>query len=153
MAVCAFREEQARRNNQPPFRVLPNRVLLDIALLMPRKRGELNQVEGLSPKLIQRYGSGLLAAVERGIVGPPAYRPSSRRPDDAVLERLDLLRNWRKLTAREMGVESDIILPRDVMEVIAQRDPQNLEELGEVMQAIPWRLHQFGNQILKLLGE
>jgi ribonuclease D len=100
MELCAFREERARAMNQPPFRILSNQILLEIAKIMPRKRGELNQVFGLSPKLIDRYGPGLLEAVERGVVGPPAYRPASHRPSDEVLWRLENLRSWRKAAAR-----------------------------------------------------
>ena len=29
--------------------------------------------------------------------------------------RLEALRNWRKEKGREMGVESDVILPRDLL--------------------------------------
>ncbi len=152
MELCAFREERARAIDQPPFRVLPNQTLIELARLMPRKMGELNQVFGLSPKLIDRYGPGLLAAVERGIVGPPAYRPSSQRPSDDVLWRMEALRNWRKYTAREMGVESDVVMPREVLEAVAVKNPRNLDELGELMGDFPWRLDHFGRQILGALS-
>jgi ribonuclease D len=152
MQLCQFRDEQARAVNQPVFRVMPNQALLEMAQLMPRKWADFNQVSGLSQKLIQRYGAGLLKAVERGIVGPPAYRPYSPRPDDQLLWRLDTLRNWRKSTARVMGVESDIVLPRDIMEMIAERNPRNVEELAQIMAGIPWRLDHFGREILDLLS-
>jgi ribonuclease D len=151
MQLCAFREERARAMNQPPFRVLTNQTLLDIAKLMPRKRGELNQVIGLSPKLIDRYGTALLEAVERGVVGPPAYRPASHRPSDEILWRLENLRNWRKTTARQLGVESDVVMPRDLLEKIAEQSPRSKEELAEVMGDFPWRLNRFGRQILEVI--
>jgi ribonuclease D len=152
MELCAFREERARLIDQPPFRVVSNQTLLELAQLMPRKFGELNQVFGLSSKLIDRYGAGLLAAVERGIVGPPAYRPSMQRPSDDVIWRIEALRNWRKLTAREMGVESDVVLPRDTLEVIATRNPRSLDELAAIMVDFPWRFSRFGSQIFGLLS-
>lgn len=152
MELCTFREERARAMDQPPFRVLPNQTLLELAQLMPRKRSELNQVFGLSPKLIDRFGAGLLEAVERGIVGPPAYRPTSQRPSEDLLWRLDALRNWRKYTARELGVESDVILPRDVLEVIADRSPRTIEDLAEIMGDFPWRLNHYGRQILNVIS-
>jgi ribonuclease D len=148
-----YREERARGANQPPFRILSNQTLLELAQRMPRRRSELSQVHGLTPKMIDRHASGLLSAVERGIVGPPAYRPAYQRLNDATLYRLDMLRNWRKSTARGLGVESDVVLPRDVMEMIANRDPHTLEELGEVMVDIPWRLEHFGKQILSLINQ
>ncbi|NLH00094.1 MAG: ribonuclease D [Chloroflexi bacterium] len=151
--LCAYREERARAANQPPFRILPNQVLLKIAQAMPRKRGELNHVAGLSPKLLDRHAPGLLAAVERGIVGPPAYRPVSKRPSDDVLWRLDSLRTWRKQTARSLGVESDVVLPRDVLETIAVRNPRSLDELAEIMVDLPFRLRRFGREILEALRQ
>ena len=153
MELCAFREERARANNQPPFRVLPNQTLIELAHLMPRKRSELSQVFGLSPRLIDRFGNGLLAAVERGIIGPPAYRPVNERPSELVLWRLETLRNWRKMTAREMGVESDVVLPRDTLEIIAERGPRNMDELAVIMSELPWRLEHFGRMILEALRQ
>jgi ribonuclease D len=152
MQLCTFREERAKAMDQPPFRVLPNQTLLELAQLMPRKRHELNQVFGLSQKLIDRFSEGILEAVARGIVGPPAYRPLVQRSSEAVLARLDNLRNWRKITAREMGVESDIVLPRDILEAIAERNPRGLEDLQSIMREYPWRLGRYGQQILKVLS-
>jgi ribonuclease D len=152
MELNTYREELAQAANQPPFRILSNQTLLELAQGMPRKRSDLNRVFGLSPKLIDRYGNGLLAAVERGIVGPPAYRPTSQRPSDAVLWRNEALRNWRKMTAREMGVESDVVLPRDVLETIAEQAPHNLDELSLLLTEFPWRLNHFGRQIMSLLN-
>ena len=149
--VCSYRDGRAKATNQPPFRILSNQTLLELAQRMPRKRGELNQVTGLSPKMIDRHAAGLLSAVERGIVGPPAYRPVNHRPNEALLWRLDQLRNWRKLTAREMGVESDVVLPRDVMEAIAERNPHDLNDLTEIMGNLQWRVQHFGNNIIRLL--
>lgn len=151
MELCVFRDERAKATDQPPFRILSNQTLLDLAQMMPRKRSELSQATGLSQKLVDRYGEGLLEAVERGIVGPPAYRPPSRRPLDAVIWRLENLRTWRKLKARETGVESDVILPRDMMETVAERNPRTLDELGQIMEDSPWRFTQFGHQILDVI--
>lgn len=149
--LCSYRDGRAKATNQPPFRILSNQTLLELAQRMPRKRGELNQVTGLSPKMIDRHAAGLLSAVERGIVGPPAYRPVHHRPNEDLLWRMDQLRNWRKLTAREMGVESDVVLPRDVMEAIAERNPHDLNDLTEIMGNLQWRVQHFGNNILRLL--
>ena len=63
------------------------------------------------------------------------------------------LRNWRKMTAREIGVESDVVLPRDVLEVIAERNPSSLDALAEIMADFPWRLNRFGSQILYVLAQ
>jgi ribonuclease D len=152
MELCVFRDERARASDLPPFRVLPNQTLLELAQVMPRKRGELNNIFGLSPKLIDRFGPGILEAVERGIVGPPAYRPPTHRVNDEVLWRLESLRNWRKVTARGMGVESDVILPREMVEAIATANPRSLDALHPILADLPWRFNNFGRQIVDLLN-
>ncbi|HEY9087352.1 MAG TPA: HRDC domain-containing protein, partial [Anaerolineaceae bacterium] len=87
----------------------------------------------------------------RGLQGPPVYRPRHPHPDDAFLARLDALREWRKKTARGMQLESDVILPRDMLEELAQANPRTAAQLGEVMRDLPWRLEHFGEQILHVL--
>jgi ribonuclease D len=151
MQLCAFREERARAMDMPPFRVLPNQTLLELAQVMPRKRSELNNIFGLTPKLIDRFGTGLLEAVERGVVGPPAYRPHTQRPSDDILWRMDSLRTWRKATGRDLMVESDVVLPRDMMEAIAEQNPRTLDALGALMSDSPWRFQTFGQAILRAI--
>jgi ribonuclease D len=62
-----------------------------------------------------------------------------------------MLRNWSKLTGHNLGVESDVILPREILEQIAQNNPKRLEDLADIMGTTPWRFERFGGQILKLL--
>jgi hypothetical protein len=52
-----------------------------------------------------------------------------------------------------MGVKSDIVLPRDLLYKIAERDPQQDDELTALMRDNPWRLEQFGDQILYVLAK
>ena len=75
------------------------------------------------------------------------------RIDEQYLARLDALRNWRKRTARQVQVKSDVILPRDVMYDIVTHNPSNQEELAQVMTQVPWRFKQYGDQILAMLAE
>jgi hypothetical protein len=51
-----------------------------------------------------------------------------------------------------MGVKSDVVLPRDLMTAIAEQNPRNMEDLGGVLEEVPWRLKNFGGQILQVLA-
>ena len=64
---------------------------------------------------------------------------------------MELLKEWRKKTARQMGVESDVILPRSVLEKIAFASPTCRADLDILMKDFPWRREKFGNQIWKIL--
>jgi ribonuclease D len=48
-------------------------------------------------------------------------------------------------------VESDVILPREVVEQVAGVNPRSLSELSALMTYFPWRLGQFGDEILQTL--
>jgi ribonuclease D len=149
--LCRYRDRRAQEADLPAFKVLANQSLAEIAMLSPRSVDELKQVRGLSPRQVSRHGEGLLQAVQRGLAGKPLHRPANHRPDERILNRLEHLRNWRKQTGKAMGVESDVILPRDTMERLAQNAPMGIEELTKAMKDLPWRLEHFGTELLNLL--
>jgi ribonuclease D len=69
-----------------------------------------------------------------------------------VLRRLEKLKNWRKTAAKEMGVESDVILPKVYLNTLSEKPPRTLGELEEALAESPWRFHHFRPQILRVLG-
>jgi superfamily II DNA helicase RecQ len=58
-----WRKGEARTKGVPAFRILPDRVLLEICASRPSNEGELLAVRGLGPKLVERYGDVLLQSV------------------------------------------------------------------------------------------
>lgn len=151
--LCQYREQQAQRADVPQFKILGNQVLLDLANDLPQTWDDLCRVKGLSRGNIERHGVSLLKAVERGLNSKPIHRPhNGTRPDEAYMARLDALRSWRKQSGVKMGVPSDVILPREVMEQIAQKKPASYAELEIIMEDLPWRLKQFGKEIFDTIN-
>jgi ribonuclease D len=153
LELCNYRAKVAKRIDRPVFKVIGDQTLLAVAEACPRTRSELQDLPKLSEKQFQRHADGLLRAVERGLKAEPVYPPRTPRPDELFLARVEELRTWRKSTAHQMQVKSDVVLPRDVLYAIAARDPGNLKELGELMTQLPWRLERFGEQILATLSQ
>ncbi|HZW05096.1 MAG TPA: HRDC domain-containing protein [Anaerolineaceae bacterium] len=151
-ALCDYRDRQAQITNLPLFKVLSNEVLVQTAQALPKTMAELQEKTRLSPRQLERHGAGLLKAVEQGLQAEAPRRPIHHRPDELYLARLDTLRNWRKNTGRELGVESDVVLPRDTMEIIAQANPKSRTDLEQLMSDLPWRLERFGAEILRVLN-
>jgi ribonuclease D len=152
-ALCSFRDQQARYSNVPTFRILSNAVMLEIALAAPQSLEDLNQIQGVSDQVFERYGIGLLAAVEKGMHTHPPHPPRNHRPSQTFLKRLEDLRKWRKEVGLDLGVESDVVLPRDVLVALAENNPGSLEEVAQVMETLPWRYQRYGTQILQVLGQ
>ncbi len=152
-SLCEFRERIARRQNRPRFKVIGDRELMRIAETAPASLRALTNEAGVSRRLVDRYGRGLLRAVQKGLRAGELYPPRHQHLSPAHLERLDALRAWRKHTARQLGVESDIVLPRTHLETIAAENPQTLEALHPLMADIPWRYRRYGEDILRVLKE
>jgi ribonuclease D len=149
--LCHYRDGQAQSINQPPFKVLSNRALIEIAQTTPRFIQELDLLPSMSARQVRKHAKGLLNAVQRGLLSPPVKRPPCKRLDDQVMKRMENLHAWRKRTAQMLHVESDIALPRDVLNDIATRNPSSLPELAEVMASVPWRFDRYSAELLKLI--
>ena len=121
--LCSFRDRVAEHLDRPPFKVLDDDTLLAIARNLPEKDVDLAGI-GLSPKQIRLWGNDILAATRRGVDAPLVTREQARRPTDAVLRRLEKLKNWRKLTAKEMGVELDVVLPKVYLNALCGKTTQ-----------------------------
>jgi ribonuclease D len=149
--LCVFRDHVAERMDRPPFKVVDDDTLLAIARNLPEKDVDLAGI-GLSPKQIRLWGGDILDAVRRGVDAPLVAREQAKRPNDAMLRRLEKLKNWRKLSAKETGVESDIILPKAYLFLLAENPPGNIDELQLLFHDSPSRFQKYGKQILKILG-
>lgn len=149
--LCRYRDERARQADLPAFKVLSNQVLVDIAQRRPQSEIDLGRASGLSGRQLERHAPGLLEAVKRGLAAPPLRKTVQPRPDDRFMNRMDRLKTWRKRTGLDWGVESDVILPRDVMEDLARASTHVPEDLNELMSSVPWRHEQFGKEILNML--
>ena len=148
-----YRDAQARHLNQPPFKILGDKTLLAIAQEAPADLMALHDLPGMTQGKILRYGDGLLSAVTRGHQAPIPSRPTTKRVAEAVHARYEALHSYRKSVARKRSVESDVILPREVLWDIAQAAPSDTESLRRVMHPLEWRFQAYGEDILSILRD
>jgi len=145
------RDEIARRRDQPAFKIFTDKALVELAMLQPRHLADLDTARSLTGRQARRYGDAILQAVARGKDAPPPQPPRRRTPDQAVLARYDVLRAWRKQRALDRGVESDVILPRETLWILARQAPQRLEDLDDIPGLGPWRRAEYGAELIELL--
>lgn len=151
LELCRYRDKVARKLNRPLFKVINDQALLKIAIGSPRSLESLGRLPGMTPVQLRRHGVRLLEAVKTGLKAKPIYPRRWPRPDEGYLQRLEALKQWRKNAGLSMGVPSDVVLPRDVMQALAKKNPQNEEQLGEMMAGVPWRRERFGGEVLGVL--
>lgn len=122
--IWLYREQQAQARDRAPFRVMPEDLMVRMAQAMPETREALAAVRGMSPYIIERFASGLLAAVERGRSAPPITRPPSARSERKRLSDLEwrifeALRAWRKSRSEKDSVEPVVIMTTENLRVLA----------------------------------
>ncbi len=150
-ALCHSRDAIAEKLDRPPFKVIDDNLLLEIAKRMPEKDVDLADI-GLSTKQIRLWGGEMIAAAKRGAAAPLVKLDQPKRPSDAVLRRVEKLKAWRKKVAQELKVESDIVLPKLYLGLFAENPPKSLHELETAMKDSPRRFQIYGTQILGLFG-
>jgi ribonuclease D len=150
--LFAYREQQAERADVPPFKVMGEATLLELARHAPRQIADLQQVPGMTPDQIRRHGDGVLRAIAAGLEAPGQVAPPVEREPDEIRDRYDRLHTWRKNTAKKRGVESDVILPRTTLWDLARRVPRSVDDLAHVADFGPWRREKYGKEILALLS-
>jgi len=148
-----FREEESRDRNVPPFKVMGERTLLALAEAMPQRQYELRRIHGMSNQQVRRYGRKIVQVIrDSRELPPPAPRRRNKRPSDPVLNRYDKLHTWRKKRGKQRGVESDVILSRDILWELAHLNPSNVQQLAELDSIGEWRCQKYGAEIIELLN-
>ncbi len=150
--LYAYRDQQAQRQNVPPFKVMSDKTLLALAEQAPQTMTALRGLFGMTEGQIARHGEALLAAIQRGLAAPPARRPKPALEPDEVRERFEKLRQWRRQKAQARGVESDVIVPREALWELARRAPRTADDLVGLEHLGPWRRQAYGAEILSVLN-
>jgi ribonuclease D len=151
--IWLYRENQAASRDRAPFRVMPEDLMVRVAQAMPETREALAAVKGMTPYILERFGSGLLAAVEKGRASEPLVRPPQperKRMPDAEWRLFEALRVWRKQRAESDKVEPVVILSTESMRQIAAHACRNggdaLAPLSEL------KRQRYGDDILRVVA-
>ena len=153
-ALYLFRDEEARRRDQPVFKVLNNDALISMARENPKTKKDLAEIRGVGPRNIERYGSQLLRIIQEARRAAPPERPArKKRQDQGIIDRFERLSQWRRDRAIARGVESDVIVSRETMWTIARNNPNSLADLARIDGMGPQRLQQHGPAILTELTQ
>ncbi|RMF47728.1 MAG: ribonuclease D [Deltaproteobacteria bacterium] len=155
--LLQWRDRTARRRDVPPFKVVGNRPLLEIATMAPRSLRALDGIDGLPPRLLGRIGRDLLACVEKGLAWPesdlPAWPRGPRRQRDPEVDtRLDALKQWRRKTAQRLGLDPGVMINNGLLEAMARLWPFREADLPRIEGLRNWQRREFGQEITQVLA-
>jgi ribonuclease D len=147
MEVAAWREQEAQSRDVPRSRVLKDDAVGDIATHAPNSLEKLANLRSL-PKGFDRskWGTDIVAAVQRGLARDPATLPKLEKPRNnsngaAIVELLKVL---LRMTSERHAVASKVIATVDDLEQIAADDQADVAALHG------WRRELFGEAALSL---
>lgn len=157
-ALFIFRENEAKRRDVPPFKVINNHVLVQIAQAsvgwdgkMPKK---ISPIPGVPDKLLDRLHPRIHDVIHKALhAAPPSHAIRHKLHNNGYWQRHELLMQWRKEVATKRGVESDVILNRETLEEIAEKWPKKEEELESISTLGSCKRKQYGTDIIRLLNQ
>lgn len=156
--LYAWRDGLAEDRDVAPFRVLNNRVLVELAALRPRDMDGLRDVPGLSDRNIQQHGEELMAALDRAGAVPddelPRWPRGPRRPprDPQVDARVDRLKAVRDRAAERLELDRGFLMPRAQLEELARAQPEDRAGLADVESVRTWQVEALGEELLEVLN-
>jgi ribonuclease D len=154
--LLQWRDSEAQRRDSPVYKVLGGKPLLEVARIMPQVRNQLQGIEGLPPRLLDRYAAKLLAAVAAGLEWPedrlPVYPRTKRLERDPQLEeRVKKLKEWRRKAAATLGIDPGVLINNATLEELGKRQPQSAADLEEIELLKNWQRKELGAGILAAL--
>lgn len=153
------RDARAREIDRPPFKVIANRALLDIATQQPADAEALGRIKGVTDLIIRRMGKDILKGVQKGCNKPHGPIPKlttngRRRMDRRTERRLAKLKAWRTPRAKELRLDPGVLCPNAALEAIAfAKSPEAGDDLGELLGVKSWFVESFGSEVIATLAE
>ncbi len=150
-AVASWREELARRRDQPTSWVLKDPTLVEVARIAPSEARDLMRIRGMPKGLAESDRQALLDAVERGRTAEPIQLP--KPPSSQVQHRLDaasgLAATLLRVRCAEHGVAPELVATRTeadryILRVLAG------EPSDDLLLGSGWRLELVGREIREL---
>ncbi|MFC2047938.1 ribonuclease D [Chloroflexota bacterium] len=157
-SLFQFREQEAIRQNRPPYFVIPHSTLLYLAA---NPDADLSKTSGLGQTGLKRFGHGLQRALNRGLTSPPIQRErkeiSEIEKAQLILineqkdERLKHLKAWRESIGNMLSLDQSLIWPRESLERLAL-EPDTLEIELKSSDVRLWQRDHFSSYLTVLLA-
>ena len=155
-ALLQFRDELARKQDRPPFKILGNTPIMEMAQKKPVSVRDLKSVGRLSARQVKSLGSPLLQRISQALSLPeealPSYPHKPRSAyDPKVASRITALREWRVRRSKSLSIDSALTLTNAQIRSLADAPPHNPRDLQRIGALRNWQKRLFGNEICTLL--
>lgn len=145
-----WRDALARKADRPPFKILGNDTMVDIAKEKPATYRDLGALRSVSRYHSDRHGRDLAAIVRKAMEIPEAELPERNDPkpwirDKQLEARITRLKTVRDRHARELKIDGSVLAARHILAAIATNGSLDVPAMRE------WQKKVMGEDLLKAL--
>ena len=160
-----YRNEEAKRLDRPPFKVMPDSVLVSVSKTMPKTSDELDALFRSKNPMKRRHGTQLIDAVVKGLEDdfqipkkqkrtPTPKGPKPRLTGRAAERGFLALKQWRNnLIASNAQLSPVTVASNATLKAIVHQYPSTLEELENIPEVRRWQVREYGDTFIKILQE
>ena len=146
----AWRDALARKADRPPFKIIGNDTMVEIAKEKPVTARDLAALRSVSRYHSDRYARELAAIVKRAMEIPEADLPERSDPkpwnrDKALENRINRLKTVRDRHARELKIDGSVLGARHILAAVATSGTLDVPAMRE------WQKQVMGADLLKAL--
>jgi ribonuclease D len=145
-----WRDSLARKADRPPFKIIGNDSLVEIAKSRPATVRELAQTPTVARYHSDRYGRDIVSIVKRAMEIPDAELPEKNEPkpwirDKSLETRIERLKRVRDRYAKELKIDGSVLGARHILASIATAGTLDVPNMRE------WQKQVMGDALLEAL--
>jgi ribonuclease D len=145
-----WRDSLARKADRPPFKIIGNDSLVEIAKARPDTVRDLAHTPSVSRYHADRYGRDLVAIVKRALEIPEAELPEKNDPkpwirDKSLEARVERLKRVRDRYAKELKIDPSVLGARHILASIATAGTLDVPNMRE------WQKRVMGEALLAVI--
>lgn len=145
-----WRDGLARKADRPPFKIIGNDAILELAKERPQNMADLAKLKTVSSYHRNRYSRELLELIKRGLAVPESElpEPNERKAwmrDKALENRINQLKRVRDKVAAELKIDPGVLTPRHVLSAIATTGSLDVPAMRN------WQRNLLGKELLDAL--
>ena len=151
-SILQLRDDTARRRDLPPFKILGNEPIMEIAKRKPVTEKDLGRIKGLSARQVRMLGRSILEKIDESTKLPenelPAFPMTTKeRTGNKVSNKIKALKGWRELRAKEMSIDPSLVCTNAQIQSLALAYPKSLKDLEDIDTIKSWQRSLFGSEI------
>jgi ribonuclease D len=145
-----WRDALARKADRPPFKIMGNDQIVEIAKVKPQTHRDLARVPALSRYHSDRFGRDLVNTVRKAMEIPEEELPAKNEPkpwirDKALENRINRLKTVRDRYAKELKIDPAVLGARHILAAVAAAGSLDVPNMRE------WQKQVMGDALLAAL--